>query len=217
MNFKKESYSQCGEDLIIDFFFKCVGIDKPNYIDIGAHHPHFINNTFLFYKKGCRGINVEPNPILYPYFLRYREHDVNLNIGVSSSLNDQLTYYELSSSTLNTFSKSDMEEALANGYKLEREMNIDIVSMNEIIEKYYPKSGVNLVSIDVEGSEIDVLDSLDFSLYRPDLFCIESLYFSNKKICDKRYDAVEYLKSKGYVVYADTHINTILAESRFMS
>ena len=53
------TYSQTGEDLILDILLK----DKPKgfYIDIGGNHPKKFNNTFLFYKKGWDGINVEPN------------------------------------------------------------------------------------------------------------------------------------------------------------
>ena len=51
--YKKISFSQCGEDLIVKFIFDCLGINSPTYIDIGAHHPHYISNTALFYKNGC--------------------------------------------------------------------------------------------------------------------------------------------------------------------
>ena len=61
----KVSYSQSGEDLIVDFIFQALKIDNPTYLDIGAHHPSFINNTFFFYEKGCVGVCVEPDPTLF--------------------------------------------------------------------------------------------------------------------------------------------------------
>ena len=60
--FKKISYSQLGEDLIIEFVFNGIGINKINYLDIGAHHPIEINNTYLFYLKGSYGVLIEPDP-----------------------------------------------------------------------------------------------------------------------------------------------------------
>lgn len=42
------SYSQCGEDRILAFIFRSLGIDKPSYLDIGAHHPYMLNNTMYF-------------------------------------------------------------------------------------------------------------------------------------------------------------------------
>lgn len=60
-DFKKISYSQCGEDLIVSFIFNRLGILNPNYIDIGAHHPYKLSNTAFFYESGSRGINIEPD------------------------------------------------------------------------------------------------------------------------------------------------------------
>ncbi|MFM7886227.1 MAG: glycosyltransferase family 2 protein, partial [Pseudanabaena sp.] len=56
----KMSYSQCGEDLIIQFIFSSLGISKPSYIDIGAYDAHKLSNTAVFYEQGSRGINIEP-------------------------------------------------------------------------------------------------------------------------------------------------------------
>ena len=69
---RKISYAQSGEDLIIKYIFDSLKI-KPSYIDIGVHHPYKFNNTALFYELGCRGINVEPDPDLYGSFTLLRE------------------------------------------------------------------------------------------------------------------------------------------------
>ena len=76
------SYSQCGEDLIIAFLFRSLGIERPGYIDIGAHHPTYLSNTRLLYARGSRGINIEANPALIRRFRTQRPGDVNLNIGI---------------------------------------------------------------------------------------------------------------------------------------
>jgi hypothetical protein len=47
-DFTKVSFSQIGEDLIVDFIFQVRGIQKPTYIDIGAFHPEFLSNTAFF-------------------------------------------------------------------------------------------------------------------------------------------------------------------------
>ena len=57
LKYKKNSYSLSGVDLIIDYIFK----DKKNgfYLDVGAQHPVSNNNTFLLFKKGWKGINID--------------------------------------------------------------------------------------------------------------------------------------------------------------
>ena len=78
----KKSYSQCGEDLIVQFVFETMNVARPTYLDIGAHHPTLLNNTYIFYQAGARGVNVEPDPALISRFNRVRPADVNLNCGI---------------------------------------------------------------------------------------------------------------------------------------
>src|SRR6187200_1235902 len=78
------SYSQCGEDLLVQYVFLLRGIKYPSYIDIGANDPFYLSNTALFYNKGCRGINIEANPKLIENFKLHRPEDHNLNIGIGA-------------------------------------------------------------------------------------------------------------------------------------
>src|SRR5262245_48341427 len=59
------SYAQQGEDLILWNMCEFLKIRQPTYLDIGAYDPIEINNTYLFYTRGCRGVLVEPNPALW--------------------------------------------------------------------------------------------------------------------------------------------------------
>lgn len=61
---KKASYSQSGEDLIIQRIFSSLN-KKPVFMDIGANHPYSLSNTYLFYKKKQYGVCVEPDPKLF--------------------------------------------------------------------------------------------------------------------------------------------------------
>jgi len=82
--FYQKSYSQCGEDLIVNYIFNTMKIAHPTYLDIGAHHPCFLSNTYLFFRQGSRGVSIEPVPFLFSKIKRARGRDVNLNIGLSS-------------------------------------------------------------------------------------------------------------------------------------
>jgi hypothetical protein len=69
------SYAQHGDDFQILNLFNLLGIDRPTYIDLGAHHPETISNTKLLYDRGSRGINVEANPNLFKAFESQRLGD----------------------------------------------------------------------------------------------------------------------------------------------
>src|SRR5690242_3324544 len=65
-----KSYSQEGEDRILHSIFETVA--DGFYVDIGAHHPKRFSNTYLFYQRGWRGINVDAMPGSMVRFKRVR-------------------------------------------------------------------------------------------------------------------------------------------------
>lgn len=207
------SYSQSGEDIMINSAFQYIGIEKPTYLDLGAHHPFNISNTALLYKNGSNGVCVEPDPTLFKYIQKKRKRDVCLNVGVGVSLEPKTSnFYIISSKVLNTFSKSEAEKlSKDSGKKIESIIKVPILSVNKIISENF-KDKPNLVSIDIEGLDFEVLKSFDFNLYRPEVFCVETLTYAKKGKEEKLQNIINYMKEKNYFVYADTYINTIFVD-----
>ncbi|WP_196600956.1 FkbM family methyltransferase [Pectinatus frisingensis] len=209
--YKKESYAQCGEDIIIDYIFSMLKIVNPTYLDLGAHHPRYLSNTYYFYKKGINGILVEPDPELCIDIRNDRPNDICLNVGVGI-INSQAKFYIMTTRTLNTFSKKDAERYSSYGnQKIERITKIQLLPLNTIIEKYCVKTP-NLVSLDIEGLDFEVITSLNLEKYRPEVICIETLTYSENKTETKTNNIIDYMLSSGYFIYADTYINTIFVD-----
>jgi FkbM family methyltransferase len=208
---RKYSYAQSGEDLIVQFIFNELGISKPSYIDVGAHHPSFINNCQIFYESGSRGINIEPNPDLFQLFKRFRKNDINLNVGVGES-NAEIKYYMFTASALNTFSEKTYHETISKGYKLLRCVTLPVMPLGDIILKY--NSGVfpDFLSLDVEGFDRQILDSINFESNFPKVICVETLEFGEREKDIYANMIVHYLQEKGYMLYADTLINSIFVK-----
>jgi len=208
-NHKKISYSQCGEDIIIDHILKSLKVDKPVYIDIGAHHPFQFSNTALFYKSGCRGVNIEPDPVLFKLFEKYRKNDINLNIGISDKPGESLLYI-MSSQTMNTFSMQEAENLVLNhGFTVTNKIKVPIDTISNVVEKYLNNTNVDILSIDVEGLELQIFESIDFTVFLPTVICAETISYSTKGLGIKDIDLIKLLKNNDYMVYADTYINTI--------
>ena len=207
------SYSQCGEDLIVRFIFSDLRINKPSYIDIGAHHPFQYNNTAHFYEQGSSGINIEPNIFFFNQIEKNRKRDINLNIGVASIPGNRL-YYHINHSTLNTFSTD-----IASGYasegdiKIEKSEPIEVRPLSMIFERYFNNKCPDFLSIDVEGNEFEILKSLDFDKFSPKVICAETISFSTKGQGVKNIPLIDFIQSKGYSIYADTGINTIFSHN----
>ncbi len=212
----KISYSQNGEDLIIKDLFSHLGICQPSYLDIGANEPFLISNTYLFYSKGSKGVCIEPNLYLYKKFIRQRERDTCINAGIAFDEKTEADFYQFpkEANGLGTFSKQEAVfwETTGNEkvgkYKVEAIIKTPLVSINDIMEKYF-KQHPNFISLDVEGLDLEILQTIDFIKYKPEVFCVETLGYSNDNKETKNKTLINLLESKGYFVYADTYINTI--------
>lgn len=207
--YKQTSYSQCGEDLIVKFIFDCLKIKNPTYLDIGAHHPYYISNTALFYENGSTGINIEPDPLLFKEFLKERPRDVNLNIGVNDQ-NSELDFYIISSPTLNTFSKHEAENYSKEGdYHIVDTKKVLVKTLDAILKEVGDDRLPQFLTIDAEGVDDIIIRSIDFQTNYPIVICIETISFSTSGNGFKNDALIEFIKSKGYFMYADTYINTI--------
>ncbi|HLG02844.1 MAG TPA: FkbM family methyltransferase [Bacteroidia bacterium] len=207
---EKRSFSQCGEDLILDFLFRELGISKPSYLDIGAHHPKYLNNTYLFYLNGSRGINIEPDPALFSEFGKTRSGDINLNIGIGEK-ETEADFYIMTEPTLNTFVKEEAEriEREQSFYKIKEVRKIRLRAVTDVIREYRNGIFPDFMSLDVEGLDEMILRSIDFKINAPKVICVETLTFAANRTGQKKEDLIRFVSEMGYMIYADTHINTI--------
>ncbi len=210
----KKSYSQCGEDLLIQYIFTLRGVKNPSYIDIGANDPFFLSNTALFYKKGSRGINIEANPQLMKQFIANRPKDINLNIGISNK-EEELDFYIMEDNTLSTFSKEDCDFMVSKGKTLKAVQKIKLITIADVLEKYFGNQFPDFMSIDVEGMDFQILQSIDFENSRPKVICVEAADYSPVGAGARRSELIDFLVAKGYYEYANTNLNAIMVDRKF--
>jgi len=206
------SYSQCGEDLIIDFIRKNIlNLEDFTYLDIGANDPFYINNTALFYKLGYKGVLIEPDIKMFNKLKRKRPKDKVLKLGVAEHSGDSVIYI-MEPSTLNTCSFEEAKSYERLGHKIIRKRKIQTKNINSIIKENF-ESYPNFLSIDVEGLDYEVITSLDLEEYKIDIICIETLNYTENNKAEKNKRIIDYMESKKYKVYADTYINTIFIKN----
>jgi len=215
----KISYAQSGEDIIVEFIFKNI-LNQPNfnYCDVGAHHSTYISNTALFYRKGMKGICIEPDPTLIDEIKQNRPNDICLNYGIGFSkdknIEEDLDFFIMSARSLNTFSRSEAEKLDKHGeFKILEVRKIKTININKVFEKYFIP---DFLSIDVEGIDFEILKSIDLDKNRPRVICIETAEFSPVPPGIKVYDSINYLKERGYIFYADTYNNSIFLDNQYL-
>lgn len=209
--YSQKSYSQEGEDMILQRIF---GKQETGfYIDVGAHHPRRFSNTYLFYKKGWRGINIDAMPNSMKMFNRSRPRDINIEKPISEK-KQILTYYGFNEPALNGFSKELSEERNGkSGYFIKFTNDIETCTLEEILDNNLPENQeIDFLNIDVEGLDFEVLKSNNFEKNRPKIILIEIL---NSSLNDIQKNKVSiYLKSVDYHVYAKS-INTVVFIDNF--
>ncbi len=170
------SFSQEGEDLIVNTLIeeKKINMDKKGiFVDIGAHHPVRFSNTYKLYLNGWRGINIDANPDVKEIFEKIRKYDTNVIAGVSDS-NDILTYYQFDEPALNTFDKNLIEGNEKQGYKVVKQINVEVKNVNELIDQYNSGNArIELIDIDVEGFDEIVINAMDWKRFRPSIVLAE--------------------------------------------
>lgn len=191
------AFSQRGEDLIIDGLLegKRIGF----YVDVGANHPTFLSNTKRFYDRGWHGINIEPNPALAKLLWQERERDVVINKGVGST-KGVFPFYLLSMHTNSSFNKEDAyRNCLFFDDSVKDVIQVPVEPLADILRGYSPDH-IDFMSIDTEGSELDVLKSNDWKRFSPGVLVVET---ENDKAIEP------FLESVGYHLIYSNNCNGI--------
>ncbi len=206
------SFSQCGEDRIIKFILDTLQVQKYRYLDIGAHHPRRLSNTYLFYRLGGSGVLIEPNQALASLISKVRPRDLCLNVGLAGEPHSSVPFYVMRSDTLSTFSKREAERMVSEcGEEIVEVRAVEVRTPESVLAEHF-SDGLNLVSMDVEGLEMEILEGFDLRQYRPEVFCIETISYAVDGEGVKSTALAPFMASHGYRIYADTYINTIFVD-----
>ena len=196
------SYAQEGEDLVLKRI-----LDKRTtgfYVEVGCHHPFRFSNTYLFYKRGWRGICIDPLPGTARRFKRWRPRDIAVELGVALRPST-LTYFMFDESAVNTFDGNLARHVEVQGkYKIVEKRKIDAEPLFSIIERYLPASvtHIDFFSVDVEGLDLEVLRSNDWGRFSPEVVIAECLDSDLVAVQDN--PVVRFMAEVGYRAYAKT-------------
>lgn len=209
----KQTVSQSGEDSIIAYIFMVLGIDlkKEYYLDLGANHAKQLSNTYMLYQQGMRGVLVEANPQLIGELKFYRGEDIVLNKCISDASGKKIHFYILSGDGLSTSDLDTVNEIIKINPQIsvEREIVVDTVTVNEILEQYFDKAPL-LLNIDIEGQEENILRMINYEKYAPFVIIVERIEYGTTIATRKRNDSIsDIMEKNGYFEYAFTGINSI--------
>jgi len=203
-----KSYSQEGEDIILSRIFE--GQREGFYVDVGAHHPKRFSNTYIFYKRGWRGINIEPSPGSMRLFNKSRPRDINLECGVSD-VAGELIYYIFDDTALNTFSEELANRNMQMGRRLIKKITVIVYTLADILSRHIKNDKkIDFINIDVESLDLRALQSNDWDRFRPKIILVES---HNFVLSDPQKSKIyNYLSLLDYSLFAKTYNTLIFIE-----
>jgi FkbM family methyltransferase len=193
----QKHWSQFGEDVLLGNFFESQS--NGFFIDVGAHHPERFSNTYALYRKGWSGINIDPRPGVKKDFKR-RPRDITLEIGIGK-VKQNLTYFEFNEPACNTFDPTTAKERNGkNNQKIVGKKKIPVMPLQDVIDQYAQGRTIDLLSVDVEGMDLEVLSTINFKKNAPLNILVEVHGFEMKSLNTNRMSV--WLLKKGYTPIA---------------
>lgn len=206
------TFSQEGEDQLLLRLLE--GRERGFYVDVGAHHPRRFSNTCVFYEKGWRGINVDPNPEAIQIFLRERPGDTNLCCGISDR-KGEMKYFQMSDPALNTFDEGlARERERLTVYRITGSSNVRVERLDAVLQEHLQwPAAIDFMNVDAEGHDLNVLRSNDWNRFRPRLVLTEAIGgMSIEEVLSC--DVQEYLIAQNYRLVAKTKNTLFYADGR---
>jgi len=211
-----KSYSQDGEDMVMRALFEYLPKGyRGFFVDVGAHHPVRFSNTFHFYKKGWRGINIDATPGSMRPFGWVRRRDINLELGIGAE-RGSLSFFCFDESALNTLSEQVAQERAAGGrYKITKKVEVPVIPLREVLRQNLPVgTQIDFLSVDVEGMDEMVLRSNDWQVFRPTFVLAEDTHFDPNEGKTQASGVYAFLREQGYQMVAKTPRTLIFKDSR---
>ena len=198
-HFASLSYSQEGEDLVLRRLLE--GRESGFYVDVGAHHPWRFSNTFIFYQRGWRGMNIDATAEAIARFHKARRRDINVVAAVSSD-GRELTMRMFNEPALNTLDPQQHTN-LPEHFRVVSERKMQTRRLADILKENLPAGQqIDFLSVDVEGMDLEVLRSNDWTRFRPRYVLCESLGQTAVEVADGPVSL--FLAEQGYEFLAKT-------------
>ena len=206
----KKFYGQTAEDALLQ---RLLPEKDGSYFDIGGGHPIKFSNTYAFYRRGWSGISVDAikfNTIIYR-FMRPRDTSIHALIGESNEMTDFYVFEPYGLSTADPEIATNVMKI--KDVRLLETIQLPTVGLSEIMPSVNP-SRASFLSIDVEGLDLQVLKTNDWSRFRPRVICVENWGGVQNSTTS---GIAAYLNSKNYRLHAFTGLSEIYIANDYSS
>lgn len=161
------SYSQTDEERYI---LQAVGPKPGRFLDIGAFHAMQLSNTRALYERGWSGVLIEPSPEPFLGLLREYGNDPRITLISGAVARDRsILRLHCSSDALTTGCEENFERWKEVGGFF-GVFHVPTITVPEILNQF---GAFDMVSIDAEGSSVEIFECLLATAMRPRCICVE--------------------------------------------
>jgi len=180
------SRAQLGQDL---FALSFAGTTKPSFfVEFGATDGEQLSNTWMLEKiLNWDGILAEPAKVWHDSLVKNRSCNIDFNC-VAGTSGRRFRFLEVDSGSISSPELSGIENYARNGdwassirFAKSRSYEVNTISLNDLLEKYNAPFEIQFLSIDTEGSELDILKGFDFSRRKIQSICVEHNYVEKSR------------------------------------
>ena len=208
-------FGQEAEDAVLLKTLEAPADRRGFYVDVGAHHPTRLSNTFLFYRRGWRGLNIDATRGLSDKFHAARPEDVFVEAVVGDG--GTVTFTDFAGHAFSGVS-GDVADARAAAHPSDvvGRRTVTTRRLADLLGDHLPPGQViDFLNVDVEGHELAVLESNDWEAHRPRAVLIE--IGDAPTLADALASpAAEFLAARGYAAFAKTGITTFFARTELL-
>ena len=215
----QSTFGQCGEDLIVASLLKALAkrtgkeLENMTFLEIGGNCPVSTSATFLLANElNMRGVIVEANPSLIDNLRRVRKDSEILNYAVTAEECGIAELYISEASELSSLWEDFVKQWPGDkGKCVIKKIKVPAITLTQIMEKYFTKKELTFLSLDIEGMDLLVLQSLDLNKHRP---CIIQIEPSEHFIELEGEKINNYLCEYDYTLMSMTAVNSIYIDCK---
>jgi FkbM family methyltransferase len=203
---------------LTDIYMETFGyIEDGFFVDVGAFDGEQWSNTLTLSHAGWKGLAIEPNPEYYAKLKKLCEEEFpKVKPHWEAVANEQTSASLFTGGSLSTIKPkrvevyNDIDWSQSSGLSLNKYVRVPVTKLDIILGGYLVQPKFEVLSIDVEGAEIDVLKGFSIDFYQPQLVIVETHEQNEDKRLARKARWINcYMKKYGYKNIQSDTINSI--------
>ena len=214
-------WSQYGEDLVyLDLIRKNVFPQKGFYVDLGCNEPKNLSQTFTLYQRGWNGVCVDLDERVSNKFKKIRPNDMFMNVAILPGSDEREVEVNIGVSTLHSRLKSAddllIERGIYHDTTNEKTKKVSGLGVNKLLERYSPGK-IDLLSVDIEGSDEEIIQSIDYEKFEIRAIILEHHCFKNSDGSHLLETSLyRFLEARDYVLASMNLVNALMVKKHIL-